>query len=262
VDLQTVASGSWVEVRGDASLVGRACDSFSQSGSGCTELVGRPVRIDTVNKELRTLDCWAPPSSSQTFSYYALIPHVPIVNKVPVTQPDMNSLRGGGINYDSRLITKTVAGITNNWYVLAMHEQPGVADTEPWVPVIQDRWDYWCDVASSPGIQLLIADVGTELINYVDQCTDLKVGAAVWEDRQGYKCTSHRGRGWCTGAGKETKAYKDFHANNRQTFSINAKDGLYAPKACCGCGGGSLGGNLNTLPPPLTSMAASQMFVM
>merc|ERR1712129_396741 len=108
-----------------------------------------------------------------------------------------------------------------------------------------------------------IADVGTELINYVDQCTDLKVGAAVWEDRQGYKCTSHRGRGWCTGAGKETQAYLDDKPNNRQTFARNAKnDGMYAPKACCGCGGGSLGGSLNTLPPPLTSMVASQMFVM
>jgi len=263
VDLDTVASGSWVEVRGDGNFVDRACVSFEHSGSGCRSLAGRPVRVDLVDKELRTLTCSAPPSSVQTFPYYALTPHTPIVNKVAVTQAEMNSLRASGFDYNTRLISQSVGGITKNWYILAMHEQPGIADAEPWVPVIEDRWDYWCDAANSPGVQMLIADVGTRLIDYVEDCTDLTVDGNPWADRGGYLCTSHRGRGWCTEAGKETAAYENFPAHSRRkTFIDNQKDGMYAPKACCGCGGGSLGGNVNTLPPPLTGTKASQMLVM
>jgi len=183
------------------------------------------------------------------------------VKQVAVTQANMNP---ANFDYKTRLIASTVGDVTKNWYVLAMHEQPGVADSEPWVPVIEDRWKFWADADNSPGIQVLIADVGTRLIDYVTQCTDLlTVKGEEWKDRDGYKCTSHRGRGWCTESGDETAEYENFPAHSRRkTFIDNQKDGMYAPKACCGCGGGSLGGNLNTLPPPLTGMLSSQMFVM
>merc|ERR1712241_1018378 len=144
-----------------------------------------------------------------------------------------------------------------------MHEQPGVDDQQPWVPVIKDRWDYWCDLEGSQGIQVVIADVGTRLIDYVSQCTDLlTANGNTWSDRDGDTCEVHRTSNWCSETGDETQAYIDAKRNNRPTFEDNQDDGYYAPKACCGCGGGPLGGNLNILPAPVAGMGASQVFVM
>lgn len=251
-------------VRADAGFVERACNSFEGEGAGCASLAGRPVRIEQVNEQSRTMLVWAPPGTQQEIAYYALTPHTPIVMTASLTQAEMQAVREGGVNYDSRLVMTTSAGMTMNWYVLAMHEQPGVDDQQPWVPVIKDRWDYWCDLEGSSGIKVLIADVGTRLIDYVNDCSDLTIdGGAAWSDRDGVTCAQHRSLEYCTEAGVETDAYKNSkNNNNRKTFDSNQADGMYAPKACCGCGGGSLGGNVNTLPAPLTGMGSSQVLVM
>lgn len=262
VDLSSLATGSWVMVRDDSAFVGRACESFSQSSSGCGSLAGRPVRVDNVDTAARTVLASAPPNKVQTFSYYALTPHTPIVKRVSVSQAQMNSIRNNGIDYNTRLVKMGIGDLVPQyWYVLAMHEKAGIADSEPWVPVIKDRWDFWCDNGNPAGIELLITDVGTELIDYINQCTDLtNTDGSRWEDRRNWPCDSHRNRGWCTEGGDETQQY--FNDRNGQTFEDNIGDrDWYAPKACCGCGGGSLGGNLNTLPPPLTGMV-TQMFIM
>lgn len=252
LDIATAAVGQWVEVLTNEQKVVSSCEAFNgDAASSCGALVGRAVRIDKVNAEALTLDCWAAPGVAQTFPYFALLPHTPIIKNIALSKAEMNSLRND-ISYDLRLFKKTAGGVTENWFAVAMHEKAGVANSEPWVPVIQDRWDFWCDNDASTGINVIITDVDLDLVDYVADCTDLQIsGGGAWEDRKGFSCAAHRSQNFCTLTGKETPAFVAAHSNRRKTFSKNEKYDMYAPKACCGCGGGSLGGNINQLPPSL-----------
>merc|ERR1712129_5426 len=161
------------------------------------------------------------------------------------------------MGYVTRRVKETSQGLQQNWYVLAMHERDGQTfHTEPWVPLLADRWDYW---ASTPSVvvNVLVTDVGARLINYITDCTDLLTAeGATWTDKQDGTCADHRANAWCTEQGQETEAFKS-RSMRRKTFEKMADHNMYAPKACCGCGGGSLGGALGTLPSPLVALGLS-----
>merc|ERR1712154_353399 len=118
-----------------------------------------------------------------------------------------------------------------------------------------DRYNYWRDMTPNgcpqkpdckAGVDLLVTNIPVPIAL---QCQDL---VPDWKDRTGRSCANYTDATMplCNMKGLPTEAWtgQNLYDDEGRNEAENEDDQLASPVVCCGCGGGSLGGNRTAFP--------------
>jgi hypothetical protein len=249
LEFDSIELGSWARLSSDQTFLDRSCAAF---GGNCAGLANKRVKVVSKSVDDHFLSCWSPESTPSDENALQQIPDVVLFQQaligynvsVPKAQAQLIK-QGNMILEDSTnlLMVDIPAGsnLEKYWFVNMIHERDPDSqhDQDDWVYWIKDRWDFWADNDRAIGMNILLTNIPVPQ----PACVDWKAG---WADAKGNTCAVYASKVYCDVRGRQLAQWNT--DNPGQSFGNVANDNLYAPKACCVCGGGKLGGNLFEWP--------------